>query len=328
LKGVKGIGWYIEEYGIAQLSFNITDTQAVSMHQVFETACERAAIKGIRVTGSELVGVVPLQTLLDAGKYFLTKQHRSIGISDEEILKIAVKSMGLDELAPFDPKKKVIEYLMEDKTQKKLIDMTVKSFTLETASESPAPGGGSISACMGAMGAALGTMVANLSAHKKGWDERWQEFSDWAEKGKKLQDRLLHLIDEDTRAFDGIMNAFGLPKNTDDEKTKRTKAIQEATKYAMEIPFQVMETAFEAMDIIKTMAEIGNPNSVSDAGVGALATRSAVLGAGLNVRINASGLNDKVFVNEILAKVEELENKAVEKEKEILDIVRAKINNN
>lgn len=326
LKGVKGIGWYIEEYGIAQLSFNLTDTTQTSLHQLFETACERASVRGIRVTGSELVGCVPLQVLLDAGKYFLRKQHRSAGISDEEILKIAVKSMGLDELAPFDPKKKIIEYLIEDDSEKKLVDLSLKNFTQETASESPAPGGGSISAAMGAMGAALGTMVANLSAHKKGWDDRWEEFSDWAEKGKHFQEKLLFLIDEDTRAFNGIMNAFGLPKNSEEEKTNRTNAIQSATKYAMEIPLEVMQTSYDALEIIKAMAETGNPNSVSDAGVGALAIRSAVLGAGLNVRINGASLNDKATASEIISKAEFLEQEAIEKEKEILEIVRKKIN--
>lgn len=325
LKGVKGIGWYIEEYGVAQLSFNITDTTAVSMHQVFELACERAAARGIRVTGSELVGVVPLQVLLDAGKYFLQKQHRSVGISDEEILKIAIKSMGLDELTAFDPKKKVIEYLMENHTEKKLVDMTIKGFTIETASESAAPGGGSVSACMGAFGVALGTMVANLSAHKKGWDDRWEEFSDWAEKGKGYYDRLLKLIDEDTQAFNEIMNAFGLPKNTDAEKQIRKAAIQSATKIAMEIPFQVMQTSYQSMEVMLAMVQSGNPNSVTDAGVGALAARSAVLGAGLNVKINAKDLEDKTFVAEIIAKAEELEQKAQQLEKEILEIVKSKI---
>ena len=325
LKGVKGIGWYIEEYGVAQLSFNLTDTTQTSLHQLFETACERAAVRGIRVTGSELVGVAPLQTLLDAGKYFLKKQHRSVGISDEEILKIAVKSMGLDELAPFDPKKKIIEYLIEDNSEKKLVDMTVKAFTQETASESPAPGGGSISAAMGAMGAALGTMVANLSAHKKGWDDRWEEFSDWAEKGKAVQDRLVFLIDEDTRAFNKIMDAFGLPKGSDKEKTERAEAIQAATKYAMEVPLQVMQTAYSAMEVIRAMAETGNPNSVSDAGVGALAVRAAVLGAGLNVKINGAGLDDKAAAAEIIAQAEALEQQVMKQEQEILEIVKGKI---
>lgn len=325
LKGVKGIGWFIEEYGITQLSFNITDTNAASMHQVFELACERAALRGIRVTGSELVGVVPLQAMLDAGKYFLRKQHRSTGISDEEILKIAVKSLGLDELTPFDPKKKIIEYLMEDTSQKKLIDMTVKQFTLETASESAAPGGGSVAACMGAMGAALGTMVANLSAHKKGWDDRCEEFSSWAEKGKAFHDELLKLIDEDTLAFNGIMDAFGLPQKTEEEKLQRKEAIQAATRKAMEIPFRVMQVSYESMEVMMQMAQTGNPNSVSDAGVGALAARSAVLGAGLNVRINAGSLTDKEFAKKMIKQVTELEQNAIELEGQILDIVNRKI---
>lgn len=327
LKGVKGIGWYIEEYGIAQLSFNITDTTQVALHEVFELACERAAVRGIRVTGSELVGVVPLQAMLDAGKYFLRKQRRSTGIADAEIIKIAVKSMGLDELAPFDPQKKIIEYLMADSAQKQLVDMTVKAFTLETASESAAPGGGSIAACMGAMGAALGTMVANLSAHKKGWDDRWEEFSHWAEKGKAYHDRLLQLIDEDTQAFNGIMDAFGLPQKNEEEKQARREAIQAATRVAMEIPFQVMELTYQSMEVMKAMAEHGNPNSVSDAGVGALAARSGVLGAALNVRINAGGLHDKAFVAQLLEKVAQIEQQTICLEKEILDIVNEKIKN-
>ncbi len=325
LKGVKGIGWYIEEYGIAQLSFNITDTTTVPLHQVFELACERAAVRGIRVTGSELVGMIPLQIMLDTGRYFLKKQHRSTGISDEEIIKIAVKSLGLDDLTPFDPRKKIIEYQLENPAEKNLVNMTIREFANETASESPAPGGGSVSACMGALGVALGTMVANLSAHKKGWDDRWEEFSDWAEKGKQYHNRLLALIDEDTQAFNGIMTAFGLPKNTEEEKQIRHAAIQSATKNAMEIPFQVMQTAYGAMEMIKAMAEIGNPNSVSDAGVGALALRAAVMGAGLNVKINASGLDDKIYVAELLAKADELEQKADEMEKAILEIVKGKL---
>ena len=327
LKGVKGIGWYIEEYGIAQLSFNITDTTAVPLHQVFELACERAAVRGIRVTGSELVGMIPLQIMLDTGRYFLKKQHRSTGISDEEIIKIAVKSLGLDDLTPFDPKKKIIEYQMEDHSEKKLVDKTITEFANETASESPAPGGGSVSACMGAFGVALGTMVANLSAHKKGWDDRWEEFSDWAEKGKQYQDRLLALIDEDTQAFNGIMTAFGLPKNTDEEKAKRTEAIQSATKNAMEIPFQVMQTSYQSMEVMLAMVKTGNPNSVTDAGVGALAARSAVLGAALNVRVNAGGLHDKEYVDKMLREVNELVEKTIEKENVILQVVNEKIGN-
>jgi len=325
LKGVKGIGWYIEEYGIAQLSFNITDITVASMHQVFELACERAALRGIRVTGSELVGVIPLKAMLDAGKYFLRKQKRSIGISDEEILKIAVKSLGLDELAPFDPKKKIIEYLMEESSQKKLVDMTLSRFTRETASESAAPGGGSISATMGAMGAALGSMVANLSAHKKGWDDRWEEFSGWADKGKICQDELLRLIDLDTEAFNGIMEAFGLPQKNEEDKLKRTAAIQQATRTAMEIPFRVMQVSYESMEVLMAMAKTGNPNSVSDAGVGALAARSAVLGAGLNVRINAGSLTDKEYTTQLLRKASLLEQLAIELESQILEIVNGKI---
>jgi len=325
LKGVKGIGWYIEEYGIAQLSFNITDISVVSMHQVFELACERAALRGVRVTGSELVGVIPLKPMLDAGKYFLRKQKRSTGISDEEILKIAVKSLGLDELAPFDPKKKIIEYLMEDPSQKKLIDLSISQFTHVTASESAAPGGGSISACMGAMGAALGSMVANLSAHKKGWEDRWEEFSDWADKGKAYQDELLRLIDMDTQAFNGILEAFGLPQRNEEDKLARNEAIQLATRRAMEIPFRVMQVSYESMEVLMAMAKTGNPNSVSDAGVGALAARSAVLGAGLNVRINAAGLADKEYADQLLKKASLLEQLTMDLESQVLGIVNGKI---
>jgi len=293
LKACKAIGWFIDEYGIAQISINLTDITVTPMHIAFEEASKKAQERGLRVTGSELVGVVPLKAMLDAGKYFLKKQQRSTGISEKEIIKIAVKSMGLDELYPFDPDKKIIEYILEDKTNKKLVDLTVEGFANETASESPAPGGGSISAAMGAFGAALGTMVANLSAHKAGWDERWEEFSNWADKGKEYMDQLIKLVDEDTNAFNRIMDAFGLPKSNDEEKAARTKAIQDATIYAIEIPYKVMETCYHSMEVMKAMAEIGNPNSVSDAGVGALAARSGVLGAFLNVKINASGLSNK-----------------------------------
>ena len=326
LKGVKGIGWYIEEYGIAQLSFNITDISVASMHQVFELACERAALRGIRVTGSELIGVIPLKAMLEAGKYFLLKQKRSTGISDDEILKIAVKSLGLDELAPFDPKKKIIEYLMEDASQNKLVDMTLSQFIRETASESAAPGGGSISATMGALGAALGSMVANLSAHKKGWEDRWEEFSDWADKGKIYQDELLRLIDMDTKAFNGIMEALGLSQRNEEDKMNRTAAIQQATRTAMEIPFRVMQVSYESMEVLMAMAKTGNPNSVSDAGVGALAARSAVLGAGLNVRINAGSLTDKEYTTQLLKKASLLEQLTIELESQILEIVNLKIN--
>ncbi len=325
LKACKAIGWFIDEYGIAQISINLTDISITPMHIAFEEASRKAQERGLRVTGSELVGVVPLKAMLDAGKYFLHKQNRSTGISDAEIIKIAVKSMGLDELYPFDPKKKIIEYILEDDTQKKLVDMTVKGFTEETASESPAPGGGSVSAAMGAMGVALGTMVANLSAHKAGWDDRWEEFSQWADKGKEYMDQLVKLVDEDTNAFNKIMDAFGLPKGTDAEKAARKQAIQDATLYAIQIPYKVMELSFQSMEVMKAMAEIGNPNSVSDAGVGALAARSAVMGAFLNVKINAEGLDDKEKVKEFLAKGEQLVLHAQDMENTILEIVNKKI---
>ncbi len=325
LKCVKGIGWYIEEYGIAQLSFNLTDITVTSVHEVFEAACQRAEARGLRVTGSELIGVIPLQAMLDAGKYFLEKQNRSIGISDSEIIKIAVKSLGLDDLAPFDPQKKIIEYLLKEE-KKQLIDLNLKAFAEETASESPAPGGGSISAYMGALGAALGTMVANLSAHKRGWDYRWLEFSKWAEKGKYYHDTLTLMVDEDTNAFNKIMDAFSLPKNNSEEQKKRNNAIQEATRYAIEVPFKVMQLCFESMELMKAMAEIGNPNSVTDAGVGALAACSGVRGAFLNVKINATNYADKDFVNKVIAEGSEIENKAVSLESEILKIVSSKIN--
>jgi len=325
LKACKAIGWFIDEYGIAQISINLTDISITPMHIAFEEASRKAQERGLRVTGSELVGVVPLKAMLDAGKYFLHKQNRSTGISDSEIIKIAVKSMGLDELYPFEPKKKIIEYILDDDSKKKLVDLTLKGFTEETASESPAPGGGSISAAMGAMGVALGTMVANLSAHKAGWDERWQEYSDWADKGKVYMDELIRLIDEDTNAFNKIMDAFGLPKGTDAEKAARKKAIQDATVYAIEIPFKVMELSFKSMEVMKAMASTGNPNSVSDAGVGALAARSAVIGAYLNVKINAQGLDDKQKVEDFISKGSEIVDKAEKLEKEILDIVNSKI---
>lgn len=326
LKACKAIGWFIEEYGIAQVSINLTNISITPVHVAFEESCKKAQERGMRVTGSELVGLAPLKVFTDAGKYFLKKQNRSVGISEAELIKIAVKSLGLDDLKPFNPEEKIIEYVLKDKGAKKLVDMTCTGFADETASESPAPGGGSISAYMGALGVSLGTMVANLSSHKAGWDERWEEFSDWAEKGQALKDELLHLVDEDTNAFNKIMDALGLPKSTDTEKAARTDAIQEATKYAIEIPFRVMKKSLEAMEILKAMAETGNPNSVSDAGVGALAARSAVMGAYLNVRINASGLNDKTFVEKVISEGALIEKQAQEAEKEILEIVNTKIN--
>jgi len=326
LKSVKAIGWYIQEYGIAQISVNLTDISVTPMHIAFDEVCKKAQERGLRVTGSELVGVAPLKAFIDAGKYFLKKQQRSCGISDKEIIKIAVKSLGLDDLAPFNPNEKIIEYLIDEKSSKNLVNMSVKDFVHETASESPAPGGGSVSAAMGAMGAALGTMVANLSAHKPGWDERWEEFSKWAEKGKFYHTQLLKLIDEDTLAFNKIMSAFSLPKNTADEKEKRKTDIQTATRYAIEIPFNVMKLCYESMYILKAMAENGNPNSVSDAGVGAIAARSGVIGAFLNVKINCASLEDKSFVEKLITEGTEIERNTIELENEILTIVNKKIN--
>ncbi|HPS46058.1 MAG TPA: glutamate formimidoyltransferase [Bacteroidales bacterium] len=325
LKACKAIGWFIEEYGVAQISINLTNISITPVHIAFEEACKKAQERGLRVTGSELVGLIPKQAMIDAGKYFLRKQNRSVGVSESEIIKIAIKSLGLDDLKPFNPKEKIIEYLLEDTTQKRLIDFTCKEFANETASESPAPGGGSVSAYLGALGVSLGTMVANLSSHKPGWDERWEEFSNWAEKGQALKDELLYLVDEDTASFNKIMDAFSLPKSTDAEKEVRTNAIQEATKYATEVPFRTMQKAYESMEILKAMTITGNPNSVTDAGVGALCARTAVIGAFLNVKINASGLTDKKFVNDIIAKGKDIEEKTKLLESEILAIVEEKI---
>lgn len=325
LKACKAIGWFIEEFGIAQVSINLTDISVTPLHVAFEECVKKANARGVRVTGSELVGVLPLKAMLDAGRYFLEKQERSTGISDAELIKIAVKSMGLDELYPFDPKKKIIEYILEDDSKKKLVDLSVKGFVEETASESPAPGGGSISATMGAMGVALGTMVANLSAHKPGWDERWKEFSDWAEKGKHYQEQLVHLIDEDTNAFNKIMDALGMPKGSDAEKAARKEAIQAATLYATEVPARVMQLCYDSMEVAEAMAEIGNPNSVTDAAVGALAARAGVRGAFLNVRINAAGLEDKARVAEFLALGEKLCKLTEEREAKILAVADTKI---
>jgi glutamate formiminotransferase/formiminotetrahydrofolate cyclodeaminase len=325
LKSCKAIGWFIEEYGIAQISINLTNISITPVHIAFEGASKKAQERGLRVTGSELVGLIPLKAMLDAGKYFLRKQNRSTGISEEEIIKIAVKSLGLDDLKAFNPKEKIIEYLLEDKSEKRLVDMTCIGFANETASESPAPGGGSVSAYIGALGVSLGTMVANLSSHKAGWDHRWEEFSDWAEKGQRIKDELLFLVDEDTRSFNKLMDVFGLPKGTDEEKKIRTDAIQAATRYAIEVPFRTMKTAMEAFDVIQAMVETGNPNSVTDAGVGALCSRSAVIGAFLNVKVNASSLKDKSYVEDILKKGEEMVAKAKAREEEILGLVNRKI---
>ena len=328
LKCVKGIGWYIQEYGIAQVSVNLTDIGVTPVHVAFDECSRAAEARGVRVTGSELVGLIPLRAMLDAGRYFLEKQQRSTGVSDDELIKIAVKSLGLNDLYPFKPEEKIIEYAIRArsaKPEKRLVDLTLRGFVDETASESPAPGGGSIAAALGALGAALATMVANLSSHKRGWDARWKEFSDWAEKGKAYHVELLRLVDEDTRAFNRVMDAFGLPKGSADEKAARKRAIQAATRYAAEVPLLVMKSALASMDVIRAMAEIGNPSSVSDAGVGALCARSAVMGAHLNVKINCAGLEDKAFVAEIQATAAELEARAVAQEGEILALVTSKI---
>ena len=326
LKGTKAIGWFIDEYGIAQVSMNITNINVTPLHVAFDEVCRCAQNRGIRVTGTEIVGLIPKRTLIDAGKYFLRKQNRSTGIPEEDILQIAIKSMGLDDLKEFNPREKVIEYLLEDENKsKKLIDLTVKGFADETSRESPAPGGGTISAYMGALGAALGTMVANLSSHKAGWDARWEEFSNWADKGQKIQAELMTLVDEDTEAFNCIMEAFGLPKKTEEEKAARSAAIQAATLFATQVPLHTMQASFKVFELCKAMAEEGNPNSVSDAGVGVLAARAAVLGAGLNVKINASGLKDRETADKLVGEANELIKKANELEAEIMKIVEKKL---
>ncbi|HXB93485.1 MAG TPA: glutamate formimidoyltransferase [Puia sp.] len=325
LKSVKAIGWFIEEYGIAQISMNLTNIHVTPVHIAFDEVCKKAAERGIRVTGSELVGLIPLQALLDAGKYFLAKQQRSTGVSEKELIRIAILSMGLEDLGPFIPEQRIIEYLLRDPAAARLVQMPLSDFADETASESPAPGGGSIAAYVGALGAALATMVANLSSHKKGWDDRWKEFSDWAEKGQRYKEELVRLVDADTQAFNGIMAAFGLPKGNPEEKAIRHQAIQTATKIAIEIPFRVMQTAAGSMELIRAMAGTGNPNSVSDAGVGALCARAGVMGAFMNVRINAAGYEDKDFVNEIIARGKKIEETTIEAEKDILQIVNEKI---
>jgi glutamate formiminotransferase/formiminotetrahydrofolate cyclodeaminase len=325
LKSVKAIGWFIEEYGVAQISMNLTNVNITPIHIAFDEVCKKANERGVRVTGSELVGLIPLKSLLDAGRYFLEKQQRSVGVSEKELIHIAVKSLGLDELSEFIPDKKIIEYLLNEEKQDKLINLSLQAFANETASESPAPGGGSIAAYMGSLGISLATMVANLSSHKRAWDDRWKEFSAWAEKGQKIKDELLYLVDEDTRAFNKIMEAFSLPKSSEQEVKFRSEAIQNATKYATEVPLKTMILVSSSFPIIKAMAEIGNPNSISDAGVGALCARSAVIGAYMNVRINAAELKDEVFKKEILAKAEKIKNDAIKEEEAILKIVYAVI---
>ncbi len=325
LKSVKAIGWFIEEYGVAQISINLTNINITPVHIAFDEVCKKADARGVRVTGSELVGLIPLKAMLDAGKYFLRKQKRSTGVSEKELIKIAVKSLGLDELGPFKPEEKIIEYMLRTKADSRLVGLTLNDFADETASESVAPGGGSVSAYVGALGVSLGCMVANLSSHKKGWDERWEEFGNWAEKGQCYKNELLSLVDEDTKAFGHIMSAMGLPKATDEEKTTRARAIQAATKYAIEIPFKVMKAACDSMELIKAMVENGNPNSVTDAGVGALCARTAVMGAFMNVRVNGTGYDDKKFVQEVVAEGNTIEKKAIALESEIIAIVNSKI---
>jgi glutamate formiminotransferase/formiminotetrahydrofolate cyclodeaminase len=326
LKSVKAIGWFIEEYGIAQISINLTNINITPLHIAFDETCKRATERGLRVTGSELVGLVPLKSLTDAGKYFLEKQQRSSGVSEKELIRIAIKSLGLDELSEFKPEERIIEYLLAAANDQKLASLSLNDFADETSSESPAPGGGSIAAYAGALGVSLATMVANLSSHKKGWDHRWQSFSVWAEKGQAFKAELLRLVDADTRAFNGIMEAFALPKGTDQEKSIRNEAIQAATKTAIDVPFRVMEVAASGMELIRAMAIDGNPNSVSDAGVGALCARTAVLGAYMNVRINAKDYLDKNYVDDILSRGKLIEEKTIREEQEILAIVNEKIN--
>lgn len=325
LRCVKAIGWYIREYGIAQISINLTNLSVTPIHVAFEECCRRAEQRGLRVTGSELVGMVPLRAMLDAGRYFLKKQRRSTGVPDRELLKIAIRSLGLNDLYPFDPKKKVIEYAIEERPGGRLVDLSVEAFTEETASESPAPGGGSVSAAVGALGAALATMVANLSAHKRGWDDRWEEFSGWAERGKAHYVELLRLIDQDTAAFNALMAAFGLPQGSPAQQAAREQAVQQATRGAIEAPLRVMQAALDSMHVIRAMAESGNPNSVSDAGVAALCARTAVCGARLNVRINAAGLADRALAASYQERAAALERQALQREQEILQIVDSKL---
>lgn len=325
LKAVKGIGWFIEEYGIAQISYNLTNISITSMHEAFHETVKAATARGLRVTGSELVGLVPLQAMLDAADFFLVKQQRSLGISESEKIKIAVKSLGLDDLKPFNPNERIIEYVMNTNTNKKLVDFTVKGFAEETASESMAPGGGSISAYVGALGVSLGTMVANLSAHKAGWDDKWEFYSDWAEKGQRYKNELLFLVDEDTNAFNKIIDGFRMPKSTEEEKEARKTAIEEATKYATEIPFKVMDTAYHSMEVMMAMAKEGLQNSLSDAGVGALCARTAVIGAYFNVRINAKDIKDIAFAEDILSRSKKIYNDTLDLEKEMIQLIDSKI---
>ncbi len=329
LKSCKAIGWFIKEYGIAQVSMNMTNLSVTPLHEAFDEVCRAADARGVRVTGAEIVGLVPKRALVDAGRHFLRKQHRSTGVPERELVRIAIESMGLSNLKEFKPEEKVVEYILEAEERKgveRLVDMTCLGFAEETASESPAPGGGSISAYMGALGAALGTMVANLSSHKAGWDERWEFFSDWAERGMEVMNELLYLVDEDTNAFNKIMAVFAMPKTTPEEKAARAEAMQVATLYATQVPLRTMNAAYKAFEVVRAMAESGNPNSVSDAGVGALAARSAVMGACLNVKINAAGLKDRELAERLVREAEEIQSLAQQAEREILAIVEEKIN--
>jgi glutamate formiminotransferase / formiminotetrahydrofolate cyclodeaminase len=327
LKSVKAIGWFIEEYGVAQISMNLTNIGITPVHVAFDEVCRKAEQRGIRVTGSELVGLIPKSAMLDAGRYFLAKQQRSLGVSEEELMKIAIKSMGLDELKPFNPREKVIEYLIEDEgNAPRLARMNLREFANETASESPAPGGGSISAYLGTLGVSLAAMVANLSSHKRGWDDRWEEFSEWAVKGQQLKDELLFLVDEDTRAFNRILDAMGLPKGTAAEKAIRKKAMDDATKYAIEVPFRVMKACYASFGIIRAMTIHGNPNSISDAGVGGLCARSGLLGSWLNVQINAAGFDDEDFLADIMSEGKKMAAEGVLFEQEIIQLVEKVIN--
>lgn len=325
LKAVKGIGWYIEEYGIAQISYNLTNISITSVHEAFDATCEAANERGLRVTGSELIGLIPLQAMLDAADYFLLKQQRSLGIAESEKIKIAVKSLGLDDLKPFNPQEKIIEYLLRGEGPSKLVDLTASELAEETASESMAPGGGSISAYVGALGVSLGTMVANLSAHKAGWDDRWDQFSKWAEKGQAYKNKLLYLVDEDTNSFNRIIEAFRMPKGTAEEKKIRMEAVQNATKYATEIPFQVMQTAFDSIEVMEAMIHDGLPNSLSDAGVGVICARTAVIGAYFNVRINAKDIKDHIFVEKILKDAKSIYEQTLATEKRIIEIIDSRI---
>lgn len=325
LKAVKGIGWFIDEYGIAQISYNLTNISITSMHVAFDETCKAATKRGLRVTGSELIGLIPLQAMLDAADYFLIKQQRSLGCSESEKIKIAIKSLGLDELKPFNPEEKIIEYILEDKSTKKLVDLTLTDFADETAGESMAPGGGSISAYVGSLGVALGTMVANLSGHKAGWDDRWEEFSNWAVKGQSYKNKLMFLVDEDTNAFNKIIDGFRMPKGTEEEQKLRAEAIENATKYATEVPFKVMETAFQSMEVMQAMLKDGMQTSLSDAGVGILCAKAAVTGAYFNVKINAKDIKDRTFADDLLKRGEEIYLRTVEIEQETINYINSKM---